>query len=41
MKRSDCVFGLHFDFHAGNQTKGIGTLTDGEKLGKYLDEIKA
>ncbi len=40
MKRKDCFFGLHFDFHAKRGTKGIGAHTSAEKLGELLDAVK-
>ena len=39
-KRKDCFFGLHFDFHATPDTKGIGSKTDAEKIGEYLDAVQ-
>ncbi len=39
-KRGNCYFGLHFDFHAIADTKGIGTKTVAEKFGEYLDTVK-
>lgn len=40
MKRSNAFFGLHFDFHATADTKGIGGETVAEKIGEYLDTVK-
>ncbi|MBR5220841.1 MAG: hypothetical protein IKV66_07650 [Clostridia bacterium] len=40
MRRSDCFFGLHFDFHATPYTDGIGTRTLPEKIGEYFDTVK-
>ena len=40
VKRSNAYFGLHFDFHAVAETKGIGTKTVAENVGKYLDAVK-
>lgn len=31
---------MHFDFHASENDKGIGTKTTSENLGKLLDEVK-
>lgn len=39
-KRADCYFGIHFDFHANEKTKGIGTKTKPENIGMLLDEVK-
>ena len=40
MKRRDCYFGLHFDFHATPDDTGIGSMTDAKKVGEYLDAVK-
>ena len=34
MRRSDCFFGLHLDFHATPLVQGIGTKTAAEKFGE-------
>lgn len=39
-KRKDCFFGLHFDFHAGKDTTGIGASFDAEKLEEILQRVK-
>lgn len=39
-KRSDCFFGLHFDFHATDEFQNIGAYTDAKKVGEYLDAVK-
>lgn len=39
-KRSDCFFGLHFDFHATDEFGNIGALTDAKQFGEYLDAVK-
>ena len=39
-KRKDCVFGLHFDFHAAIGQKSIGENYDEETWTKTLDEVK-
>ncbi len=40
MKRKDCFFGLHFDFHANKDTKDIGVNFDEKVLRKIIDEVK-
>ncbi|PWM70172.1 MAG: hypothetical protein DBX59_11570 [Bacillota bacterium] len=39
-KRKDCVFGLHFDFHAAMGQKNIGENYDEASWVKMLDEVK-
>lgn len=40
MRRKDCYFGMHFDFHANEREKGIGTRTTAENIGILLDAVK-
>lgn len=40
MKRKDCYFGLHFDFHANEETKNIGKNFDANILEKIITEVK-
>lgn len=39
-RRKDCFFGLHFDFHATRETKGIGAFFDAEKLEEILQRVR-
>lgn len=39
-RRADCFFGFHSDFHATADTEGIGSFTDSEKIGEFLDAVK-
>lgn len=39
-KRRDSFFGLHFDFHANKETKGIGSEFDPAVLEKILTSVK-
>ena len=39
-KRKDCFFGLHFDYHANENSVGIGKDFDGEMFAKILDTVK-
>lgn len=39
-KRSDCFFGLHFDFHASAASTGIGSDFDEEQLDRLLKAVK-
>ena len=39
-RRTDCYFGLHFDFHAIDGVAHIGAFTDAKKFGEYLDAVK-
>lgn len=40
MKRKDCFFGLHFDFHANGQTTDIGKNFDAALLDRIITETK-
>lgn len=40
MKRKECFFGLHFDFHASDKTTDIGKNFDAALLDKILTETK-
>lgn len=40
MKRKDSYFGLHFDFHANEETRDIGAEFDGAVLERILREVK-
>lgn len=40
MKRKDCFFGLHFDFHPNKETSDIGKNFDPELLEKIICEVK-
>ncbi len=39
-RREDCFFGIHFDFHAGEDCTAIGTNTDEEQIQYLLDTVK-
>ena len=39
-KRSDCFFGLHFDFHADVDSVEIGKSITSEMIGSMLDSVK-
>jgi hypothetical protein len=39
-KRKDCFFGLHFDFHAGENSGPIGEEFDGRVLDSLLREVR-
>jgi len=38
--RKDCFFGMHFDFHADVDSKGIGLQNTAEDVARYLDAAK-
>lgn len=40
MKRKDCFFGLHFDYHANEHTRDIGKQFDASVLEKIIREVK-
>ncbi len=40
MKRKDCYFGLHFDFHATEETKDIGKDIDANVIERIIQEVK-
>ncbi len=40
MKRKDCFFGLHFDYHANADTKNIGKEIDREVIERIVREVK-
>ncbi len=40
MKRKDCFFGLHFDFHADETMKEIGKEFDEKVLERIITEVK-
>ncbi len=40
MKRKDCFFGLHFDFHADDTMKELGKAFDAETLERIITEVK-
>ena len=40
LKRKDSIFGLHFDFHAGEKNVPIGNTTTEEMVQKIIDDIK-
>ncbi len=40
MKRKDCFFGLHFDYHANEETKNIGKDIDPSVIERIVTEVK-
>ena len=40
MKRKDCFFGMHFDFHANASSKDIGKELDENVIAKIVDQIQ-
>ncbi len=40
MRRKDCYFGLHFDFHANRDTRDIGKEFDTKVLERIIKEVK-
>ena len=40
MKRKDCFFGLHFDFHANAETPDIGADFDESTVERIAREVK-
>ncbi len=40
MKRKECFFGLHFDFHANAETKDIGKNLDEAVLERIITEVQ-
>lgn len=39
-KRKDCLFGMHFDFHAGPDERGLGGDFRAEDYEKMLDQVR-
>lgn len=39
-KRKDCFFGLHFDFHAGENDTGIGETFDDDALVEIIEKVR-
>jgi hypothetical protein len=39
-RRSDCFFGLHFDFHATKNDSKIGASLTSKNVGAFLDQVK-
>lgn len=40
MRRKDCYFGLHFDYHANANTRDVGKEFDSEILERIIKEVK-
>ena len=40
MKRKDCFFGLHFDYHANEHTKDIGKGFSPEVVERIVTEVQ-
>ena len=40
MKRKDCFFGMHFDFHANASSKDIGKELDESVIAKIVDQVQ-
>ena len=40
MKRKDCFFGLHFDYHANENTRDIGKNFSAETVERIVREVK-